>query len=69
MIERVQTLESVQDDHIRRVLESTRGNVVRSADLLGIGRKTLYRWLKRFPDLLQTVRHYERAVTIKGTEG
>jgi DNA-binding NtrC family response regulator len=36
-------LEEIENDHIRRVLEFTRGNKQRAAEILGIDRKTLYR--------------------------
>jgi DNA-binding NtrC family response regulator len=41
-------LDEIRRQHIRRVLESCQGNRVRSAQLLGIGRTSLYRFLKRF---------------------
>jgi DNA-binding NtrC family response regulator len=40
-------LNEVRRLHIRRVLESCEGNRVRAAHLLGIGRTSLYRFLKR----------------------
>jgi len=40
-------LNEVRRQHIRRVLESCDGNRVRAAQLLGIGRTSLYRFLKR----------------------
>jgi len=40
-------LDEVRRQHIRRVLESCKGNRVRAAQLLGIGRTSLYRFLKR----------------------
>jgi DNA-binding NtrC family response regulator len=40
-------LEEVRRVHIERVLESCKGNRVRAAQLLGIGRTSLYRYLKR----------------------
>ncbi|MGH9681915.1 MAG: sigma-54-dependent transcriptional regulator, partial [Candidatus Acidiferrales bacterium] len=40
-------LEEVRRQHIRRVLEACEGNRVRAAQLLGIGRTSLYRFLKR----------------------
>ena len=40
-------LEEVRRQHIRRVLEACDGNRVRAAQLLGIGRTSLYRFLKR----------------------
>jgi len=40
-------LDEVRRQHIRRVLEMCGGNRVRAAELLGIGRTSLYRFLKR----------------------
>src|SRR5271156_2780034 len=40
-------LSEVRRTHIERVLESCKGNRVRAAQLLGIGRTSLYRHLKR----------------------
>lgn len=38
-------LETVQREHIHRVLQATQGNKRKAADILGITRRTLYRWL------------------------
>ena len=40
-------LEEVRREHIERVLELCSGNRVRAAQMLGIGRTSLYRYLKR----------------------
>jgi len=40
-------LEEVRKDHIKRVLDLCSGNRVRAAQMLGIGRTSLYRYLKR----------------------
>ena len=40
-------LEEVRREHIERVLELCLGNRVRAAQMLGIGRTSLYRYLKR----------------------
>ena len=40
-------LEEVRRQHIRRVLEACDGNRVRASQLLGIGRTSLYRFLKQ----------------------
>ncbi len=40
-------LDEVRRIHIHRVLEMSHGNRVRAAQLLGIGRTSLYRYLKR----------------------
>ena len=41
------SLEDVRKVHIRRVLEMCQGNRLRAAQILGIGRTSLYRYLKR----------------------
>ena len=41
------SLEEVRKVHIQRVLEMCRGNRLRAAQFLGIGRTSLYRYLKR----------------------
>jgi DNA-binding NtrC family response regulator len=41
------SLEEVERSHIQRVLEMCNGNQVRAAEILGIGRTSLYRHLKR----------------------
>jgi DNA-binding NtrC family response regulator len=40
-------LEEVRKKHIQHILEMCRGNRVRAAQMLGIGRTSLYRHLKR----------------------
>jgi two-component system response regulator AtoC len=40
-------LDEVRSIHIQRVLEMCKGNRVRAAQMLGIGRTSLYRFLKR----------------------
>lgn len=40
-------LDEVRRDHIKRVLDLCSGNRVRAAQMLGIGRTSLYRYLKR----------------------
>jgi transcriptional regulator of acetoin/glycerol metabolism len=40
-------LDEIRKDHIKRVLEMCNGNRVRAAQMLGIGRTSLYRHLKR----------------------
>jgi len=40
-------LQEIRKDHIKRVLEMCNGNRVRAAQMLGIGRTSLYRHLKR----------------------
>ena len=42
-------LDEVRSDHIQRVLDMCHGNRVRTAQILGIGRTSLYRFLKRAP--------------------
>ncbi len=41
------SLNEIRRQHIRRVLEMCEGNRVRAAQILGIGRTSLYRFLKR----------------------
>jgi DNA-binding NtrC family response regulator len=41
------SLEEVRKAHIQRVLEMCQGNRLRAAQILGIGRTSLYRYLKR----------------------
>jgi DNA-binding NtrC family response regulator len=41
------SLEDVRQVHIQRVLEMCQGNRLRAAQILGIGRTSLYRYLKR----------------------
>jgi DNA-binding NtrC family response regulator len=43
-------LDEVRRLHIRRVLEMCNGNRVRASQVLGIGRTSLYRFLKRAPE-------------------
>lgn len=43
----LQTLESVEQQYIRRVLQSVQGNRTEAARILGVDRKTLYRKLKQ----------------------
>jgi len=40
-------LEQIRREHIQKVLEMCKGNRVRAAQVLGIGRTSLYRYLKR----------------------
>lgn len=41
------SLDDVRKMHIQRVLEMCQGNRLRAAQILGIGRTGLYRYLKR----------------------
>ncbi|MEQ1354494.1 MAG: helix-turn-helix domain-containing protein, partial [Candidatus Acidiferrum sp.] len=41
------SLEEVRRVHIQRVLQMCMGNRLRAAQVLGIGRTSLYRYLKR----------------------
>jgi len=47
-------LEEVEKSHILRVLKYVEGNRAKAADILGIGRKTLYRKLKTYEDAEDT---------------
>jgi DNA-binding NtrC family response regulator len=49
-------LEEVRRDHIERVLDLCSGNRVRAAQMLGIGRTSLYRYLKREGRVRQATR-------------
>ena len=42
------TLEQLEKRHIRHVLEVTKGNRTRAAEVLGIDRRTLYRKASRY---------------------
>jgi hypothetical protein len=46
MIGGPQSLEEVRKQHIQRVLAMCKGNRLRAAQVLGIGRSSLYRYLK-----------------------
>ncbi len=51
------TLEAMERNHIRKVLEDTGGNIARTAKMLGIHRMTLYNKLKKYGisvDILDT---------------
>jgi two-component system response regulator AtoC len=41
------SLDNVRKNHIQKVLEICHGNRLRTAQILGIGRTSLYRYLKR----------------------
>jgi two-component system NtrC family response regulator len=40
------TLEALQQDYVRKVMAAVDGNKRRAAQILGINRRTLYRWLE-----------------------
>ncbi len=40
----LRTLEEVEREHIERVLEKTRGNKTKAAEILGVSRRTLFRY-------------------------
>ena len=44
---KVATLESVETEHVRKVLDKCHGNVSRAAEFLGITRQTLYSKIKK----------------------
>lgn len=44
---RMQTLEELQDEHIRKAIDKCHGNLTQAAEILGITRQTLYNKLKR----------------------
>ncbi|SDR91520.1 DNA-binding transcriptional response regulator, NtrC family, contains REC, AAA-type ATPase, and a Fis-type DNA-binding domains [Halopseudomonas xinjiangensis] len=46
LAESLPDLETVHRNHIHRVLTATQGNKRKAADILGITRRTLYRWLE-----------------------
>jgi two-component system NtrC family response regulator len=39
------TLEQLQQDYVKRVIDAVEGNKRRAAQILGVNRRTLYRWL------------------------
>jgi len=44
------TLQQLQQSYVQQVLEHTKGNKQQTAQLLGITRRTLYRWLEQGDD-------------------
>ncbi|MDY6853404.1 MAG: sigma-54 dependent transcriptional regulator [Thermodesulfobacteriota bacterium] len=44
----IATISELEKNHIARILEKTRGHKVNTAKILGIGRKTLYRKIKKY---------------------
>ena len=44
---KIATLESVEAEHIRKVVDKCHGNISRAAELLGITRQTLYAKIRR----------------------
>ncbi|MGM0570191.1 sigma-54-dependent transcriptional regulator [Marinobacter sp.] len=44
------TLETLQQQYVRQVMERVEGNKRRAAQILGINRRTLYRWLEQRDD-------------------
>lgn len=42
------SLEDVEREHIKKVINSYNGNISKAAEILGIGRNTLYRKIKKF---------------------
>ena len=44
---KVATLESVETEHVRKVVDKCHGNISRAAELLGITRQTLYSKIKK----------------------
>ena len=44
------TLEALQQDYVRKVMAAVDGNKRRAAQILGINRRTLYRWLDSSPE-------------------
>ena len=43
----IDTLETVETQHVRKVLDKCHGNISRAAELLGITRQTLYSKIKK----------------------
>ena len=46
VLEQLPSLENVQRRYIHQVLEAAGGNKRKAADILGITRRTLYRWIE-----------------------
>ncbi len=44
---KMDTLDQVEADHIRRAVDRCHGNLSRAADILGVSRQTLYNKMKR----------------------
>ena len=47
------SLEAIEKAHIEKIIEKCNGNISRAAEILGIGRNTLYRKLKKY-DICRT---------------
>jgi DNA-binding NtrC family response regulator len=45
--EQLPPLSELQRDYMRYVLQQTKGNKQRAAEILGVTRRTLYRWLEQ----------------------
>ncbi|HEX6923595.1 MAG TPA: helix-turn-helix domain-containing protein, partial [Bacillales bacterium] len=45
------TLHTNEEEQISGAIRQAKGNISRAADLLGMGRTTLYRKMKRYPRL------------------
>ncbi len=56
--ETLPSLEEIQRQYVLRVLESVHGNKSRAAEILGIGRSTLYQLIPKLDE--------SRATTVKG---
>ena len=48
IIQKEKTIEAVTKNHILNVLEETKGNISKAADILGVRRMTLYNKLKKY---------------------
>ena len=52
-----QTMEVLKEEAIKKALLTTRGNVTKATELLGMGRATLYRHIDKFKIKPQSIRH------------
>lgn len=58
-------LRDYADDYMRQVLEACNGNVTLAASVLGVGRASLYRWVKRLQAPRESKHDAKRAARVR----